>query len=1366
MSSSSLQLVGLVTYYGKHYSTFFYHTKLCSWIYFDDATVREIGPHWEQVVDRCLKGHFQPLLLLYANPNGTAINATTAPKTVTMVSHPQNSKSHHFRHYHPHHAQPHLQHNNNYGKTNIYQNIIHLTRKDNANMSCASASNLTKEKSHRPPKLNLLTSSVTSSWKNNTRNHQIYGTMKLPKRNVYRIHHKPGSMDDLINPYNSTSDDAPDSPIMRSSLSSCYFSDLGETDSGYISRKTVEGIIAQKFDKRVNGQPHQRSSISSVDSYNELLLKKSNEDNHLHLPPKACSLQRRDSGNSSNSSGDRFSGSSNSSTTSRDDNLYSNSSKRSSKSLTNQSENRNGSSASDAGYDTFSLSSNGSYPSIGQTTPTKQSQFLNHARLSQIPEDAQLIELIKNSSDFLDCEKLCNESDVLLLKSIEKEQEGDLLTAAALSDSAAHKARSALAAPYSNSKMLVSAKMKHSICVMRSASLHKRLKEIEMEEKRRLKMEANEAAMNGHSRQSSRDSGHARHSRQNSRDGSVKENKKESKDKKAMPDYVNGKAIQLYGTLPKKSSSSSSSSSSKKKMLASPPSVSSNTSAAVANLIGKSATYAIEKRHSVPSLFTDALRSIGKGDKNFDVKSDVMSICSSRSMNIMPKNSPNDRAGRIHSMVRDSDLSDNYFSEWEAIRENKKNRKALKRTLSGLSNGSNTGGKSSETDTYADSSDISLATGKKQHKVRRKLLLGNILKRKNRSLPDLRENCQSDGTNNKEKGVNDDLITTKTVAKISRKGFHQGMGIYQRSALLQVNPPVLEQSKIDKLPRPVLNNNTNGSLTASTQQQQCQSSSLSSLITNKLHNHHRPLPQPLSSSSHRLQPALPSPNIPESKVHPIPQPSSQPPPPPPRRPTTKAVNKSVSDSRNSKCENKFTENNSANAYTNLLSDNNKLATMLPRAPTPPRPRADNKAYANFSATKSLSTNSASRVIPTPPLPSTFETVNACNPSSPPLGIEPNEELPPPPECFLQELREKRGEIGNNSILGRLTSEKLANREEEPCDEVDSSFVNKNHSRSPNCLPNSALSATDHNKSSSVEIKKPEEKPLSSVKNLALKFQNMSIQKTFTASPSISSSASSSSLRSSSQTFSDPHTTQTISLPSIQKQSNLNSTSLTTATTPLNDSIQKNQPNNLKVLSPSPSPSITSSSSLRQGLRVVALLGSSLNPQSCNNTCNSISESPASPKVSSPSTLPNVYNGPGRPGRPPDYETAMKRLSQQKAELNGSVTQNKMVPIVVSPPKTSQMSMPCLESPSINRDKKVCSPLNDIKCNLDKELIPRTNEDQLDASSNKTDVTLRKDSFKKSVSFSDHVTLVAPAEDDEEEHLPNPLLERVLGKKIS
>ena len=82
-ASTVHNLVGVVTYYGKHYSTFFFHTKLKVWIYFDDATVKEIGPRWEQVVEKCRRGRYQPLLLLYATPCGTPVNTENAPKAVT-----------------------------------------------------------------------------------------------------------------------------------------------------------------------------------------------------------------------------------------------------------------------------------------------------------------------------------------------------------------------------------------------------------------------------------------------------------------------------------------------------------------------------------------------------------------------------------------------------------------------------------------------------------------------------------------------------------------------------------------------------------------------------------------------------------------------------------------------------------------------------------------------------------------------------------------------------------------------------------------------------------------------------------------------------------------------------------------------------------------------------------------------------------------------------------------------------------------------------------------------------------------------------------------------------------------------------------
>ncbi|KAM9561417.1 ubiquitin carboxyl-terminal hydrolase 54-like isoform 1-T1 [Salvelinus alpinus] len=70
---AELYLVGMVCYYGKHYSTFFFQTKIRKWMYFDDAHVKEIGPKWKDVVARCIKGHYQPLLLLYADPRGTPV---------------------------------------------------------------------------------------------------------------------------------------------------------------------------------------------------------------------------------------------------------------------------------------------------------------------------------------------------------------------------------------------------------------------------------------------------------------------------------------------------------------------------------------------------------------------------------------------------------------------------------------------------------------------------------------------------------------------------------------------------------------------------------------------------------------------------------------------------------------------------------------------------------------------------------------------------------------------------------------------------------------------------------------------------------------------------------------------------------------------------------------------------------------------------------------------------------------------------------------------------------------------------------------------------------------------------------------------
>ncbi|KAM4592182.1 inactive ubiquitin carboxyl-terminal hydrolase 54a isoform 2-T2 [Odontesthes bonariensis] len=81
---AELYLVGMVCYYGKHYSTFFFQTKIRRWMYFDDAHVKEIGPKWKDVVSRCIKGHYQPLLLLYADPRGSPVSVQDLPPRLDL----------------------------------------------------------------------------------------------------------------------------------------------------------------------------------------------------------------------------------------------------------------------------------------------------------------------------------------------------------------------------------------------------------------------------------------------------------------------------------------------------------------------------------------------------------------------------------------------------------------------------------------------------------------------------------------------------------------------------------------------------------------------------------------------------------------------------------------------------------------------------------------------------------------------------------------------------------------------------------------------------------------------------------------------------------------------------------------------------------------------------------------------------------------------------------------------------------------------------------------------------------------------------------------------------------------------------------
>nr|XP_005006823.1 inactive ubiquitin carboxyl-terminal hydrolase 53 [Cavia porcellus] len=85
--NSELHLVGMICYSSRHYCAFAFHTKSSKWVFFDDANVKEVGTRWKDVVSKCIRCHFQPLLLFYANPDGTAVSTEDALRQVVNWPH-------------------------------------------------------------------------------------------------------------------------------------------------------------------------------------------------------------------------------------------------------------------------------------------------------------------------------------------------------------------------------------------------------------------------------------------------------------------------------------------------------------------------------------------------------------------------------------------------------------------------------------------------------------------------------------------------------------------------------------------------------------------------------------------------------------------------------------------------------------------------------------------------------------------------------------------------------------------------------------------------------------------------------------------------------------------------------------------------------------------------------------------------------------------------------------------------------------------------------------------------------------------------------------------------------------------------------
>ncbi|OQR73698.1 hypothetical protein BIW11_01095 [Tropilaelaps mercedesae] len=622
-------LVGIVTYYGKHYSTFFFHTKLRVWIYFDDATVREIGPHWQQVVEKCRKGHFQPLLLLYANPNGTPVHTASAPKAVLHCSNAG------------------LKNPSELNKFIIANSEVPSTMSHYANAQ----------------------QWIQNNW---------HKTGEVPT-SVTIKDFRPRTFSD------SSVAESPLKPPQGKAYDDEFLNDV------YINRQIVESVLTkQRMHQRhqrlaiINAahNPQQlqqggvRTSSSSLESFENSLREKMLE--------QLQEGRRRDSGNWS---GERNSSSSSSSTSL--DNPYALPNiKRFQKSLIPcPPEYANAMATVDKGYDSYSISSTDSYPGP-PGSPHKplggiQEECLLHVDVAKMTHVSKavvqralqdpFVEEVLIQRGPMEYEKLWAQSDWLIRRSYEKEQIGDLEVAAFLSDCAAAKARVSMEAPYSNGQTLIAAKMKHSSCVMRSNMIYKRVKEIEMETKKR-----HRELETIHSRQGSRDSRRSgNHSRQNSRELLP-----------PPPDCMLSdpmeSSVAVYATLPKKSA--------RKKLV-----------------------------HDEVDSAADAAPRVPP--KNFSVKE---------------------------------------FLEAEGDQERKT--MSLMRSNSNPTGLARSGDEAGETSTPKDP--------KKVHKIKRKLM-GGFLRRKNRSLPDLRD-AEDSGAVSAPEDCGSLKVEKAKAAQISpMRGFHQ-----------------------------------------------------------------------------------------------------------------------------------------------------------------------------------------------------------------------------------------------------------------------------------------------------------------------------------------------------------------------------------------------------------------------------------------------------------------------------------------------------------------------------------------------------------------------------------------------------------------
>uniref|UniRef100_A0A6E8V8B7 USP domain-containing protein n=1 Tax=Anopheles coluzzii TaxID=1518534 RepID=A0A6E8V8B7_ANOCL len=720
------ELVGVVSYYGKHYTTFFFHTKLRVWVYFDDANVKEVGPSWEGVVEKCSRGRYQPLLLLYALPQPQQLQQQQQQQQLQqqLQQHQQEltTLAQHRRAVTP-----------SPEKASMGSNVRRaITPTPNRALPICDYQNLTVIQS----KIFASANGSSTSGPANTaagedgEGKEHYISRKAVQNVLSAQYQNLSVIQDKIFP--SAHDLQQQQQQQQQQQHQQQQQQL---------RVLANGPTKQQQQLGYNGVPPNSVGMPNVSPSSSSGTASSPDG--LSMPDHLNQPRRRDSGNWS---GDRNSASSSSSTTLDNPYLYLVGKRQVGGSVPASPTRANNSAGAaglgthgaaqfyDAGYDSYSLSSTDSFPSKHQPSgggggagPSAAGLLLSAAGAAvKIPDSVVLSG---------DCEKLCMEADQLLEKSRLLEDAHDLETALVLCHAAASKARAAMDAPYSNPHTMTFARMKHNTCVMRARSLNRRIliekggemiKEQQLQQQLQQQQQQQQLHLHHQTMQQQQQQYHVltsggalQHRRQNSKEkllaaggghhhphhhalaGSTTAGTTAGAGTSNTASASPSKSIEIYATLPKK----------------------------------KVTLKLIEAEHVEPEPAVDLKAAAGgpAGGSERESRSLFARVTSSSD-----KDGKEGREKRSRSEDRNKALAD-----------------------PGLVNAKDTLRKHKEEKDANERKEKEAKSGKKQHKIRRKLLMGGLIRRKNRSMPDLTEAVGSGGPGCDPTGKGADLLEGK-----------------------------------------------------------------------------------------------------------------------------------------------------------------------------------------------------------------------------------------------------------------------------------------------------------------------------------------------------------------------------------------------------------------------------------------------------------------------------------------------------------------------------------------------------------------------------------------------------------------------------